>query len=241
MLVNNNIGDKGAAALASALRVNEVLTELNIGGNEIGPEGAKAVGEALAANRVLTNLDLSWNNIGDEGATALASALEVNGVLKILDVRRNEISGDAAQPLATAVLASPSLEIFGSVPLKELRANTLDQLVLRLKSLGVPEALVLAKLVEGSRVLTSLDLGINDLTEEAALGIVRVERQRNKLTSLGLARCRIGPTGAAEIAEYVSGSGVLKSIDLQYNSLGDEGKGAIHAAVSGREGFELQM
>jgi len=40
---------------------------------------------------------------------------------------------------------------------------------------------------------------------------VRVERQRNKLTSLGLARCNIGPTGAAEIAEYVSGSAVLKT------------------------------
>ena len=53
-----------------------------------------------------------------------------------------------------------------------------------------------------------MDVGGNSLTEEAALSIVRVERQRNKLISLGLARCGIGPTGAAEIAEYVSGSEV---------------------------------
>ncbi|EOD28934.1 hypothetical protein EMIHUDRAFT_254013 [Emiliania huxleyi CCMP1516] len=93
--------------------------------------------------------------------------------------------------------------------------------------------------------LTALDDVYNALEErgvtEAALGIVRVERQRNKLTSLGLSRCSIGPTGAAEIAEYVSGSGVLKNIHLSYNNLGDEGEKAIQDAVSGREGFELEM
>ena len=34
---------------------------------------------------------------------------------------------------------------------------------------------------------------------------------------------------------------VLKNIDLSYNNLGDEGRKAIHDAVSGREGFELEM
>ena len=118
-------------------------------------------------------------------------------------------------------------------------------------------------------VLTSLDVGSNGLTEEAALGIVRVERQRNKLTSLGLGRCSIGPTGAAEIAEYVSGSAVLTNLVLKSNligdegaaalasalrvngvltkldisglgnKVGDEGMGVIREAVSGRVGFEL--
>ena len=92
-----------------------------------------------------------------------------------------------------------------------------------------------------NKVLTSLDVGFNVLTEEAALGIVRVERQRNKLTSLGLAGCSIGQTGTAEIAEYVSGSEVLNNIDPRYNDLGDEGKGVIRDAVSGREGFRLKM
>ena len=36
-------------------------------------------------------------------------------------------------------------------------------------------------------------------------------------------------------------AGGLTSIDLSDNNLGDEGEKAIHDAVSGREGFELQM
>ena len=75
-----------------------------------------------------------------------------------------------------------------------------------------------------------MDVGYNRLTEEAALGIVRVERQRNKLTSLGLDRCSIGPTGAAEIAEYVSGSGVLKTLDLYGNNIRAKGAAAIAEA-----------
>jgi len=34
---------------------------------------------------------------------------------------------------------------------------------------------------------------------------------------------------------------VLNNIDLRYNDLGDEGKGVIRDAVSGRVGFELKM
>ena len=32
-----------------------------------------------------------------------------------------------------------------------------------------------------------------------------------------------------------------ESIDLRFNGLGDEGKGAIRDAVSGREGFKLKL
>ena len=58
------------------------------------------------------------------------------------------------------------------------------------------------------------------------------------MTSLGLARCKIGPTGAKEIAEYVSGTAVLKKIDLKYNSLGDAEQ-LVRDAVRDRSGFEL--
>ncbi|EOD33015.1 hypothetical protein EMIHUDRAFT_229964 [Emiliania huxleyi CCMP1516] len=215
----------GARALASALRVNGVLKNLDLGENEIGDEGAKAIGGALAVNGVLTTLNLANNQIRDQGAAAIAEALRGNGVLTELQLGANYIGGEGAKALASA-----------------LRVNgVLTSLNLQNNFIRDEGATAIAEALQGNAVLTSLDVSYNSLTEEAALGIVRVERQRNKLTSLGLSRCSIGPTGAAEIAEYVSGSGVLKNIDLSYNSLGDEGRKAIHDAVSGREGFELLM
>ena len=51
------------------------------------------------------------------------------------------------------------------------------------------------------------------LTEEAALVIVRVERERNKLKSLDLRGCNIGPSGAAEIADGLKVMAVLTSLE----------------------------
>jgi hypothetical protein len=45
-----------------------------------------------------------------------------------LDTRLNDIDGEAAQQLAATVLGSASLEVFGEVPMKQLRANALVEL-----------------------------------------------------------------------------------------------------------------
>ena len=56
-------------------------------------------------------------------------------------------------------------------------------------------------------MLTSIDVGFNDLDEETALSIAPAARQHDRMANLGLARCNIGPNGAKErIAVYVQGS-----------------------------------
>jgi Ran GTPase-activating protein 1 len=60
------------------------MTTLHLGLNQIGAEGAIAIAEALKVNAVLTELSLWINNIGPEGAIAIAEALKVNAVLKNL-------------------------------------------------------------------------------------------------------------------------------------------------------------
>ena len=56
-------------------------------------------------------------------------------------------------------------------------------------------------------------IGYNRLNEDAALSIVRVERQRNKLTTLGLASSGIRPSGAKEIAEWISATTTITSLE----------------------------
>ena len=51
--------------------------------------------------------------------------------------------------------------------------------------------------------MTSLDVGYNQLDEEAVLSIVKAVRQRDIMTKLGLAGCKIGAAGAKELAEYL--------------------------------------
>jgi hypothetical protein len=50
-LGRNHIGDEGAKAIAEALKVNPVLTSLDLRANIIGVDGAKAIAEVLKVNR----------------------------------------------------------------------------------------------------------------------------------------------------------------------------------------------
>ena len=208
---------------------------------------------------LLKKLDLSRGHIADDELGILAPALKSNQVLIALNLSWNAIGDEGAAELGKALKGNAAL----------------TTLVLQGNFIGDKGADAIAEALS-STALTSLDLGLNDLTEGAALRIVEIEKPRNKLekprnklTSLGLARCGIGPTGAAEIAKYVSDSAVLTSLDLYDNDIDDEGgraigralednealtnldlrscglgdevKARIQNVVSMREGFELKM
>jgi hypothetical protein len=72
---------------------NENIYSLNLANNGIGNRGAAALAEALKLNTHLARLDLSGNNIDKEGAAALAEALAVNTSLEALYINENYLGG----------------------------------------------------------------------------------------------------------------------------------------------------
>ncbi len=61
--------------LCAALKVNTILTDLDLNDNQIGDAGAVSIAQALVGNTTLTQLYLNNNQIGDAGAAAIAQAL----------------------------------------------------------------------------------------------------------------------------------------------------------------------
>ena len=110
---------------AAALRVNAVLTKLNLDGHELdlpklrgstdpvtsldlsgkvlGPASAIVIASLMVGNEVLTELHLNNNSIGIDGAKALASALRVNAVLKVIDLRLNNLGDEGKGVIRDAV------------------------------------------------------------------------------------------------------------------------------------------
>ena len=145
-LAANSIGE-GAKAIAEALKVNAVLTELSLGANNIGVDGAKAIAEALKVNAVLTKLWLWDNKIGDVGAKAIAEALKVNAVVTTLVLYNNNIGPEGAKAIAEA-----------------LKVNAvLTRLDLDANYIGVDGAKAIAEALKVNAVLTMISLGSNDL------------------------------------------------------------------------------
>ncbi len=102
-LSSNAISDSGAASIASALRANSTLTCLNLDSNSIGASGASSLAEALKANRGLESLYLSDNNILDSGASAFAGALNANSCLTTLWIDGNKIGVAGGCALSAAL------------------------------------------------------------------------------------------------------------------------------------------
>ena len=68
----------------------------------------------------------------------------------------NNITGDGAEQLAKVVLEHTSLTDFCSIPLVSLRENSITDLDLNRKGVGVPGAIVLISLVPTATALKSL-------------------------------------------------------------------------------------
>ncbi|EOD14300.1 hypothetical protein EMIHUDRAFT_246280 [Emiliania huxleyi CCMP1516] len=177
------------------------------------PDGRRC---GFATNEVLKTLTLHSNNIGDEGAKAIGGALAVNGVLKILDIRFNKIGPKGAAAIAEG-----------------LRGNgVLTDLNLSGNNIGGGTGWIKASEVEG---------------ESKEVGSKVIYQGREMVVSVGvdsdgeLQLVDVVQTGVLAIAKALEVNGVLTSIDLRGNNLSDEGKKAIQDAVSGREGFKLEM
>ncbi len=62
-------------------------------------------------------------------------------------MRHNAISGEGASQLAAAVLSNDKIEKFNEIPIKEMRADSLTELNLSSKGIGIEGGMVVAGLM----------------------------------------------------------------------------------------------
>jgi hypothetical protein len=171
-LANCFLGDEGARKVATALRRNQVVSELDISGNQIKSDGAVAIGEYLAVcgGRGLRELCLEWNSLGlhDAGIRALASALEVNTSLVFLDVRNNKLGPETGSLLVRALA----------------RNRTLQTLDIRWNELGSSGGIAVEEAMRSNSHLTTIHLTGNRI-DETTLARINDKLRRNAATTAG--------------------------------------------------------
>ena len=207
---NKGLKLSDAILLASDLSqavVTGALTSVNLRGNKLRDEGWGAIFAAICGNKdsKIMSLDASSETIGPAGVKLIAEALRtsVTGGLTSIDVRQNNIAGNGAVQLAAAVLGNLKIEIFNEIPIKEMRANSLTELDLNGKYVGVEAGMVVAGLIPVMGALTSLELRGNRLGDEGwgAIFAAICGNKDSKIMSLNAASENIGPAGVKLIAE----------------------------------------
>ena len=225
---------EGITAITNALRVNGGLTVTNLLGNQLDAESAKMLAEVAkqkgislcGIQRDQTTADFSNQNLKLPDAIMLASDLSqavVTRALTRVDVRQNNIAGDGPVQLATAVLGNLKIEMFNEIPIKEMRANSLTELDLKGKDVGVEGGMVVAGLIPVMGALTKLSLAWNKLEEEGTKAICEALEQNKTLKELDISGNRHGniggSAGAKHVAKMLGVNGGLTSIDLSDNQL----------------------
>lgn len=77
-LQGNNVGPRGVAALAEALKKSEAIMSLNLADNNFGHDAAcvTALREGILANNSLSSVNLHLNNIVPEASALLTEVLK---------------------------------------------------------------------------------------------------------------------------------------------------------------------
>ncbi|KOO28694.1 protein nlrc3 [Chrysochromulina tobinii] len=223
-LMEKGVGVEGGMVVAGLIPVMGALTSINLRGNELGDKGWGAIFAAICGNKdsKIMSMDVSCENISPACVKLIAEALRtsVTGGLTRVDVRHNNIAGDGAEQLAAAVLGTLKIEMFNEIPIKEMRANSITELDLNGKGVGVEGGMVVAGLIPVMGGLTSLDLSNNLLcgvtgtfgggtyTAEGITAIAEALRVNGALTVTNLLHNQLDEASAKMLAEVAKQRGI---------------------------------
>ena len=93
------IGTHFATVLAESLKSNSALTHVDLYGNMIDSSSAVALARTLRTNPTLSHLNLRFNLIGDSGVAEFVETLQTNNTLIFLDLRNNGIHEAGAKKI----------------------------------------------------------------------------------------------------------------------------------------------
>ena len=219
----NEIGPRGAATVAAALRDNIVLKELVLSNNSVGHVGATALAGALHCNGTLETLELWGNGVRSDGAAQLADALQHNHALRRLGLRENEVG---------VSLVRGELMGAGAQLAKALATNrTLTDLDLWGNRVGDDGAGLVLGALETNQTLMRLNLRWNAFGAGAVHGVENVLRRNHTLTELDLWGNELGDEGAAAVAAGLKSNRTLISLNMRGNKVGDKGARALLSAM----------
>jgi len=226
---SENISPAGVKLIAEALRTSVTggLTKVSLAKNELGEEGTKAICEALEQNKTLKELDISGEKFGKSniggtaGAKHVAKMVGINGGLTSIDLSRNQLCG-----------------ILRYVDVGQQGSYTSEGIT----------AITNALRVNGGLTVTNL-LG-NQLDAESAKMLAEVAKQKD-ISLCGIQRDQttanflykeLEPPDAILLGSDLSQAvvtGALTSVKLGGKKLGDEGWGAIFAAICGNKDSKI--
>lgn len=224
VLAENKIGDRGAKALAAALRVcgsDTAVAFVDVSGCGVGRSGVAALASACRSHGRVRRLDVSRNTIGDRGGVALGREL---ANLVRLDASKCEIgarggdaigAGAAEAPLERLDLSYNPLRAPGALPV--LRQAPASLLFLDLAFCGLDDACggAVADALRRLPRLETFGCDNNRLGHASGLAIAEALREAPALSELRVGFQRLGTAASLEIARSIGAAARLTALRME--------------------------
>ncbi|KAK0152009.1 Ran GTPase-activating protein 1 [Merluccius polli] len=227
-LALNCLGD---AVMAAGAR----LSILDLSDNAFGPDGVKAIERLLKSTSCHTLQELKLNNcgMGIGGGKILAAALiechkksSALGAplrLKVFIAGRNRLENDGARALAQA------FQLMGSLEEVHMPQNGINH----------PGVTALATAVQHNAGLRVLNLNDNTFTKKGAIAMAQALKHLRSVQVINFGDCLVRSEGAIAIAETVSeGLPILKELNLSFGEITEEAALAVAHAVKSKTHLE---
>ena len=230
LLSDNGLNDDGVIKIAQSLSKHSNLKILNLRSNNLTEKAAKALATAISSNTRLEELYLGNNQIG-LGATNLATSLKGISSLEVLDIGNNNIPEQVADELSTAIKTNVNLKklwlgvnLLGSSTVKIVNAlkeiSTLKELNLNdNKNISKELAHAITSAVKQNEYMEKLLLSNNRLNNEGVIMIAQSLCEHSKLKLLNLRNNNITEEAAEALASIISSNTQLEELYLGNNQL----------------------
>ena len=199
-IMNNQIGEKGGEVLATVIKSNTGLNELQLGSNNLWNSTIK-ISEALQTISSLELLDLSNNNLPEGIGIKLAAAIQSNNSIRQLSLRSNNL-----QSSIVVILQA----------LSEL--STLELLDLYNCHLTSIAAKGLKSVIVNNTGLKHLCLNDNNL-QKSVIQILEVLQNISSLESLDLMSCSLPKGIGVQLVAAISSNKSLNKLVLRNSNL----------------------
>lgn len=224
----NSLGD--ALVLAGAK-----LTVLDLSDNAFGPDGVRGIERLLKSTACYTLQELRLNNcgMGIGGGKILAASLiqchknsSAEGTplgLKVFVAGRNRLENDGATALAQA------FQLMGSLEEVHMPQNGINH----------PGVTALAKAMQHNADLRILNLNDNTFTEKGAFAMAQALKHLRSIQVINFGDCLVRPAGAIALAGTVSeGLPILRELNLSFGEITEEAALAVAQAVKNKDQLE---
>ena len=215
-LDNNSFKTAGMIKISRALQNLSTLTVFNIGNNKVGEEAADDVCAILSLNNKLEAIYLYDNDFKTVGMIKIAKALQSTSILKVLSIGSNSVGEEAADYFSVVLSQNTELQ----------KLYLYDN---NFKTVGM---IKIAKALWNTSTLKVLNIGSNDIGEQAANDIAKVLSYNTKLNEIYLYNNNFKTTGMMKIAKALQNISTLTALSIGNNNVGEEAAEKIATVLS---------